>query len=33
VIEDGSPKQLLTREGPYRELIRREMSRLTTEAA
>ena len=33
VIDDGPPEQLLTREGPYRELIRREMSRLSAQAA
>ncbi|HTZ78835.1 MAG TPA: ABC transporter ATP-binding protein [Stellaceae bacterium] len=33
IIEDGPPAQLMAREGAYRELIRREVSRLADQAA
>ena len=33
VIEDGSPELLLRRDGPYRRLVHREMSRLSRNAA
>ena len=33
IIEDGSPDHLLRREGSYRQLIRREMNRLSKNAA
>jgi ATP-binding cassette, subfamily B, bacterial len=33
VIEDGPPQNLVQRNGPYRDLVRREMSRLGRQAA
>ena len=33
VVEDGPPEQLLRADGPYRKLIRREVSRLSAQAA
>jgi ATP-binding cassette, subfamily B, bacterial len=33
IIEDGSPDRLMQGQGPYRELVTREMSRLATHAA
>ena len=33
VIEDGSPEILMRRDGPYRRLVHREMSRLSRNAA
>lgn len=33
IIEDGPPDRLMQGEGPYRELVRMEMSRLATHAA
>jgi len=33
VVEDGPPDALMAREGPYRDLVRREMERLARQAA
>lgn len=33
VIEDGTPEALMKHRGIYRDLVRREMSRLATQAA
>jgi ATP-binding cassette, subfamily B, bacterial len=33
IIEDGPPQRLMQRQGPYRELVTQEMSRLATHAA
>ncbi len=33
IIEDGPPDRLMRREGPYRELVQREMSRLVKRVA
>jgi ATP-binding cassette subfamily B protein len=33
VVEDGSPDQLMRRDGMYRRLVRREMNRLSRSAA
>ena len=33
IIEDGPPDYLMQRQGPYRELVTQEMSRLATHAA
>jgi ATP-binding cassette, subfamily B, bacterial len=33
VVQDGPPDQLVRGEGPYRELVKREMNRLTSQAA
>ena len=33
VVQDGDPDELMQRDGPYRRLVMREMSRLTREAA
>jgi ATP-binding cassette, subfamily B, bacterial len=33
IIEDGPPDRLMQGEGPYRELVAREMSRLAKHAA
>jgi ATP-binding cassette subfamily B protein len=33
IIEDGKPDALMQRAGPYRELVKQEMSRLAQHAA
>ena len=33
IIEDGAPDRLMQGQGPYRELVTQEMSRLATHAA
>jgi ATP-binding cassette subfamily B protein len=33
IIDDGPPDRLMQREGPYRELVTQEMSRLAKHAA
>jgi ATP-binding cassette subfamily B protein len=33
IVEDGTPQALVSRKGIYRDLVRREMSRLSAQAA
>jgi ATP-binding cassette subfamily B protein len=33
IVEDGTPQALVSHKGIYRDLVRREMSRLTPQAA